>query len=77
MNKKLLLGLAAFCTMGLPAGAWAADAATADEVIGKVKEASAAVKAGVMPRWPTSTIPRASGPGRIAMCSCWTARRAW
>lgn len=46
MNKKLLLGLAALCTMGLSAGAWAADAATADEVIGKVKEASAAVKAG-------------------------------
>lgn len=32
MNKKLLLGVAAGCAMGLTAGAWAADAATADEV---------------------------------------------
>ena len=46
MNKKLLLSVAAFCTMGLSAGAWAADAATADEVVAKVKEAAAAVKAG-------------------------------
>lgn len=46
MNKKVLLGVAAFCTMGLSAGAWAADAATADEVVAKVKEAAAAVKAG-------------------------------
>jgi hypothetical protein len=46
MNKKLLMGLAAFCAMGLSAGAWAADAATADEVVAKVKAAAAAVKAG-------------------------------
>ena len=45
MNKKLLAGMAAICAMGLSAGAWAADAATADEVVGKVKEAAAAVKA--------------------------------
>ena len=45
MNQKLLLGLAASCAMGLSAGAWAADAATADEVVAKVKEAAAAVKA--------------------------------
>ena len=45
MNKKLLLGAAAFCAMGLSAGVWAADAATADEVVGKVKEAAADVKA--------------------------------
>lgn len=45
MNKKLLTGMAAICAMGLSAGAWAADAATADEVVGKVKEAAAAVKA--------------------------------
>ncbi|MDG4561332.1 MAG: cache domain-containing protein [Candidatus Competibacter sp.] len=45
MNKKLLMGVAAFCTMGLSAGAWAADAATADEVVAKVKEAAAAVSA--------------------------------
>ncbi len=45
MNKKLLMGLAAFCTMGLSAGAWAADAATADEVVAKVKAAAADVKA--------------------------------
>ncbi|MFO1372267.1 MAG: cache domain-containing protein [Candidatus Competibacteraceae bacterium] len=44
MNKKLLLGVVAFCTMGLSTGAWAADAATADEVIAKVKEAAADVK---------------------------------
>lgn len=45
MNKKLLAGMAAICAMGLSAGAWAADAATADEVVGKVKEAAAAVTA--------------------------------
>jgi len=45
MNKKLVMGVAAFCTLGLSAGAWAADAATADEVVGKVKEAAAEVKA--------------------------------
>ena len=45
MNKKLLIGVAAFCTMGLSAGAWAADAATADEVVAKTKEAAADVKA--------------------------------
>ncbi|MFZ1640650.1 MAG: cache domain-containing protein [Candidatus Contendobacter sp.] len=45
MNKKLLMGVAGFCAMGLSAGAWAADAATADEVVGKVKEAATAVKA--------------------------------
>ena len=45
MNKKLLTGLAAICAMGLSAGAWASDAATADEVVGKVKEAAADVKA--------------------------------
>ena len=46
MNKKLLLGVAAFCTMGLSAGVWAADAATADEVVTKVKASADAVKAG-------------------------------
>lgn len=46
MNKKLLTGVAAICAMGLSAGAWAADAATADEVVAKVKESAAAVKAG-------------------------------
>jgi signal transduction histidine kinase len=46
MNKKLMLGVAAFCAMGLTGGAWAADAATADEVVAKTKEAAAAVKAG-------------------------------
>lgn len=46
MNKKLLTGLAAFCAMGLSAGAWATDAATADEVVAKVKESAAAVTAG-------------------------------
>ncbi len=40
MNKKLVLGVAAFCTLGLSAGAWAADAATADEVVAKVKAAA-------------------------------------
>lgn len=46
MQRKLMLGVAAFCAMGLSAGAWAADAATADEVVAKVKEAAADVKAG-------------------------------
>jgi len=45
MNKKLLMGVATFCAMGLSAGAWAADAATADEVVAKTKEAAAEVKA--------------------------------
>ena len=45
MNKKLLLGVAAVCTMGFSVGAWAADAATAEEVTAKVKEAAADVKA--------------------------------
>lgn len=45
MNKKLLMGMAAFCSMGLSVGAWAADAATADEVVAKTKEAAAEVKA--------------------------------
>ncbi len=46
MNKKLSTGLAAICAMGLSAGAWAADTATADEVVAKVKESAAAVTAG-------------------------------
>lgn len=46
MNKNLLTGLAAICAMGLSAGAWASDAATADEVVAKVKESAAAVSAG-------------------------------
>ena len=45
MNKKLLMGVAVSCAMGLSAGAWAADAATADEVVAKTKEAAAEVKA--------------------------------
>ncbi|MBK8751963.1 MAG: cache domain-containing protein [Candidatus Competibacteraceae bacterium] len=45
MNKKLLMSMAAFCAMGLSSGAWAADAATADEVVAKTKEAAAEVKA--------------------------------
>ena len=45
MNKKLLLGVAAGCAMGLTAGAWAADAATADEVVAKVNAAATEVKA--------------------------------
>ena len=45
MNKKLLLGVAAGCAMGLTAGAWAADAATADEVVAKVNTAATEVKA--------------------------------
>lgn len=43
--NKLWLGVAACCAVAVSAGAWAADAATADEVVGKVKEAAAAVKA--------------------------------
>ncbi|CDH47599.1 cache domain-containing protein [Candidatus Contendibacter odensensis] len=45
MNKKLLMSMAAFCAMGLSSGAWAADAATADEVVAKTKEAAVEVKA--------------------------------
>ena len=46
MRKKFLLSVAALCAMGLSAGAWAADAATADEVVTKVKAAAADVGAG-------------------------------
>jgi signal transduction histidine kinase len=45
MNKKVLMSLAALCAMGLSSAGWAAEAATADEVVTKVKEAAAAVKA--------------------------------
>lgn len=45
MKKQLLMGVAGLCAMGLSAGVWAADAATADEVVAKTKEAAAAVKA--------------------------------
>ncbi|MBE2294701.1 MAG: cache domain-containing protein [Phycisphaerales bacterium] len=45
MNKKMLMGVAAFCTIGLSSSAWAADAATADEVVTKVKAAAVEVKA--------------------------------
>lgn len=46
MSKKLLAGLAAACAMSVSVGAWAADAATADEVVAKVKESAAAVSSG-------------------------------
>ena len=46
MKKTLWAGMAAICAMGLSAGAWAADAATADEVVAKVKASAAAVSAG-------------------------------
>jgi signal transduction histidine kinase len=46
MNKKIVMGLTAWCALGLSAGAWAAAAATADEVTAKVKEAAATVKSG-------------------------------
>jgi cytochrome c len=46
MNKKLLMSMAACCAMGLSAGSWASDAATADEVVAKVKAAAADLKAG-------------------------------
>ena len=45
MKKQLLMGVAGLCAMGLSAGAWAAEAATADEVVVKTKEAAAEVKA--------------------------------
>lgn len=45
MKKKLALSMAAFCTLGFSASVWAADAATADEVVTKVKAAADDVKA--------------------------------
>ena len=45
MNKKVLVGVAALCAMGLSSSVWAAEAATADEVVAKTKEAAAEVKA--------------------------------
>jgi cytochrome c len=45
MNKKVLMSVAAMCAMGLSSAGWAADAATADEVVAKTKEAAAEVKA--------------------------------
>lgn len=44
--QKQWLGVAAGCAMGFTGGAWAADAATADEVVAKVKEAATAVQSG-------------------------------
>jgi signal transduction histidine kinase len=45
MNKKLLMGVAAFCTMGLSAGAWAAEFGTAAEAKAMLQKAVTAVKA--------------------------------
>jgi len=45
MNKKLMLGMAAFCAMGLTGGAWAADFGTAAEAKAMIEKAAAAVKA--------------------------------
>jgi signal transduction histidine kinase len=45
MNKKVLMSVAAMCAMGLSSAGWAAEAATADEVVAKTKEAAAEVKA--------------------------------
>ena len=44
MNKKLLMGVAAFCAMGLSAGAWASDFGTPDEAKAMLEKAVAAVK---------------------------------
>ncbi|MBS1224215.1 MAG: hypothetical protein H6R24_893 [Proteobacteria bacterium] len=45
MNKKLMLGMAAFCAMGLTGGAWAADFGTAAEAKAMLEKAVTAVKA--------------------------------
>lgn len=45
MNKKLLMGVAAFCAMGLSTGAWASDFGTADEAKAMLEKAVAAVQA--------------------------------
>lgn len=45
MNKKLMLGMAAFCAMGLTGGAWAADFGTAAEAKAMLEKAVAAVQA--------------------------------
>ncbi len=45
MNKKLMLGMAAFCAMGLTGGAWAADFGTAAEAKTMLEKAAPAVKA--------------------------------
>ncbi len=45
MNKKLMLGMAAFCAMGLTGGAWAADFGTAEEAKAMLEKAVTAVKA--------------------------------
>lgn len=58
MNKKLLMGVAAFCVMGLSVNAWAADAATADEVVTKVKEAAADLKANGEAALPAYNDPK-------------------
>lgn len=42
MNKALI-GLVTLCTMGLYSGAWAAESATPEEIVGKVQEAAAMV----------------------------------
>lgn len=45
MNKKLMLGVAAFCAMGLTGGAWAADFGTAAEAKAMLEKAATAVRA--------------------------------
>ena len=45
MNKKLMLGIAAFCAMGLTGGAWAAEFGTAAEAKAMLEKAVTAVKA--------------------------------
>lgn len=45
MNKKLLMGVAAFCAMGLSAGVWASDFGTAEEAKAMLEKAVAAVQA--------------------------------
>jgi signal transduction histidine kinase len=45
MNKKLMLGMAAFCAMGLTGGAWAAEFGTAAEAKAMLEKAVTAVKA--------------------------------
>lgn len=44
MNKKLLMSIAVFCTMGLSAGAWATGTMTAGKIVAETREAAAEMK---------------------------------
>ncbi|MDG4562048.1 MAG: hypothetical protein P9E88_12220 [Candidatus Competibacter sp.] len=68
MNKRLLIGVAAFCTMGFSAGAWATNTTNTDEVVVKVRKA--AVEGEIVSRVATN-IASAEPPDPQSGCYVW------